>query len=420
MTLVLIGTDYREVPLEDLDRLSQARESIESSLVSKTQESTVSGAVIISTCNRFEVYLDCEDFEAATKFALQTIADQSNFEPEYCGQIFKSISDSTAAQHLFSVTSGLESMVIGEEEIAGQVKRSFTSAMQSGHASTALVQAFQKAAEVAKRVTSETGLGSAGRSTITVALDYLEQRHGSHSGKRALLIGTGAHARVVVAALKRSGIEDISVFSPSGRAQDFALSRGLISIEHDGLSASIAIADLLVSCSGNAGDLLTKAALETALRTAPAGANPAKPLMVIDVSLSRDVSPEVESMPNVDLVNLDVIKRHAPVEHSDAILSAQNLVGQGVEAFEREKLERNLGPFVSAIRGKIALWIDEEVDRILKRDGAEAAEAARANLTSSTNQMLHEPITKAKSLAATGDEDDYRKALLALFGDYSV
>ena len=414
MTLVLIGTDYREVPLEDLDRLNQAREEIEASLVSNTAESTVAGAVIISTCNRFEIYLDCEDFESATKHALHSIAEQAKLEPEYCGQIFKAVSDSTAAQHLFSVTSGLESMVIGEEEIAGQVKRSFTSSQQSGNVSTALVQAFQKAAEVAKKVTTETGLGSAGRSTITVALDYLEQRHGSHEGKRALLIGTGAHARVVVAALKRSGFDEVSVFSPTGRAQDFALSRGLVSIDRDGLEAAIASADLLVSCSGNAGDLLTKATLEAARATN------GRPLMVVDVSLSRDVSPEVESLANVDLVNLEVIKRHAPVEHSAAILAAQTMVGQGVEAFEREKLERNLGPFVTAIRGKIALWIDEEVDRIFKRDGAEAAEAARATLTASTNQMLHEPITKAKSLAATGDEEDYRKALLALFGDYSV
>lgn len=410
MTLVLIGTDYREVPLEDLDRLNQARETIESALVANFSQSSVAGAVILSTCNRFELYLDCEDFAMASKYALQTIAEQSGLEPEYCGQVFKAVSDSTAAQHLFSVTSGLESMVIGEEEIAGQVKRAFTSSQHTGNASTGLVQAFQKAAEVAKRVTTETGLGSAGRSTITVALDYLEARHGSHVGKRALLIGTGAHARVVVAALKRSGFEAISVFSPSGRAQDFALSRGLALVEREGLSGAISTSDLLVSCSGNAGDLLTKGALEAATQ----------PLMVIDVSLSRDVSPEVESLPNVDLVNLEVIKRHAPVEHSDAILAAQSLIGQGVEAFERERLERNLGPFVAAIRGKIALWIDEEVDRITKRDGAEAGEAARSNLTASTNQMLHEPITKAKSLAATGDEDNYRKALLALFGDYSV
>lgn len=410
MTLVLIGTDYREVPLEDLDRLNQARETIESLLVANSSESTVAGAVIVSTCNRFELYLDCEDFATASKYALQTIAKQSGLAPEYCGQVFKAVSDSTAAQHLFSVTSGLESMVIGEEEIAGQVKRAFTSSQQSGNASTALVQAFQKAAEVAKRVTTDTGLGSAGRSTITVALDFLEARHGSHAGKRALLIGTGAHARVVVAALKRSGFDDISVFSPSGRAQDFALSRGLALVEREGLSEAIAASDLLVSCSGNAGDLLTKAALSAA----------SQPLMVIDVSLSRDVSPEVESLPNVDLVNLEVIKRHAPVEHSDALLAAQSLIGQGVEAFERERLERNLGPFVAAIRGKISLWIDEEVDRIAKRDGVEAGEAARATLIASTNQMLHEPIIKAKSLAATGDEDDYRKALLALFGDYSV
>jgi glutamyl-tRNA reductase len=408
VTLVLLGTDYREVPLEDLDRLSQAKDTIEAKLLATG--ATISGAVTLSTCNRFELYLDCETAAEASKVAIEIVAAEANLSPDYCGQVFKILTDSSAAQHLFSVSSGLESMVVGEEEIAGQVKRSFGSSQVAGHASTALVQAFQKAAEVAKKVTSETGLGSAGRSTITVALDYLESRHGSHSGKRALLIGTGAHARVVVAALKRSGIEEISVFSPSGRAQDFALSRGLTSVERGDLAAAIASADLLISCSGNAGDLLTKSTLATTTR----------PLMVIDVSLSRDVSADVTELSNVDFVNLEVIKHHAPVEHGDAILAAQNLVVEAVEAFEREKLERNLGPFVAAIRGKISLWIDEEVERITKRDGEVAGQAARAALTASTNQMLHEPITKAKSLAATGDEDDYRKALLALFGDYSV
>ena len=111
-------------------------------------------------------------------------------------------------------------------------------------------------------------------------------------------------------------------------------------------------------------------------------------------------------------------KSDKPKKAEKAAKAAAKL--EETQRLERERLERNLGPFVAAIRGKISLWIDEEVDRVAKRDGVEAGETARAALTASTNQMLHEPITKAKSLAATGDEDDYRKALLALFGDYSV
>ena len=179
MTLVLLGTDYREVPLEDLDRLSQAKDTIEAKLLANS--ATILGAITLSTCNRFELYLDCESSADASKLSLETIAAEANLSLDYCAQVFKVVSDATAAQHLFSVTAGLESMVVGEEEIAGQVKRSFTAAQATGHASTALVQVFQKAAEVAKKVTTETGLGSAGRSTITVALDYLESRHGSHA-----------------------------------------------------------------------------------------------------------------------------------------------------------------------------------------------------------------------------------------------
>ncbi|WP_296632342.1 glutamyl-tRNA reductase [Rhodoluna sp.] len=408
MALTLLATNYLELPLADLEVLDQHAGQIRDALLANKTISAA-GAVVLNTCNRFEIYLDAD--AASAKPALTEISSATGLSVEYLSQVFKMSTDNLASQHLFAVSAGLESMVIGEEEIAGQVKRAFTTAQSHGQASTSLIRLFQKSASVSKAVTSKTGLGAVGRSIINVALDYLTERHGDLSAKKVLLFGTGAHARIVVSALQRLGISHIEVFSSSGRAQDFAGTRGLIAVAADDFDSAVARAQLIVACSGSQGHIIDAKSL---------AANSSKPLLIIDVALHADVSPEAANSPDVDFVNLDVIRRHAPAEHSEAILQAQQMVSDAATEFEQEQLQRNLDPFVSAIRGKLTLWIDEEVERVRLRDGEAAAEEIKLQLTAMANSMLHEPLTRAKALAATGDEENYRKALLVLFGDPRV
>lgn len=410
MPLTLLSTNYQELPLADLEVLDQHADQIREAILANTVLAPA-GAVVLSTCNRFEIYLDA-DFDNETPIAkpvLDAISQSTGLSRDYLGQVFKISNDQLAIQHLFSVASGLESMVVGEEEIAGQVKRAFAAAQSHGQTSTALIRAFEKAASVAKQVTTTTGLGAAGRSIITVALDYLVSRHGDLGTKKVLLVGTGAHARVVVAALNRLGLKDISVFSSSNRQDDFARSRGLKAVAPPDFEIAVAKAELIITCSGTRANLISTALLQTNLN---------QPVLVVDLALHADVSPEVASLEKVDFVNLDIIRRHAPAEHGEAVLLAQKIVAESVIQFDQEQLERNLDPFVVAIRRKIALWIDEEVDRIALRVDSDAAAQTRRHLESLAKSMLHEPITRAKALAATGDEDNYRKALLVLFGDH--
>ena len=405
MALTLLATNYLELPLAELEVLDQQANQIRDSLLANPTIGAA-GAVVLNTCNRFEIYLDAE--AAAAKPALKEISSATGLSVDYLSQVFKVSSDNLATQHLFSVSAGLESMVIGEEEIAGQVKRAFTAAQSHGQASTSLIRLFEKSASVAKAVTTQTGLGAAGRSIISVALDYLATRHNDLTAKKVLLIGTGAHARIVVSALQRLGITNIEVFSSSGRAQDFAATRELTAVASEDFENAIARAELIVACSGSRGHIVDAKAL---------AANKSNPILIIDVALHADVSPDAAALPNVDFVNLDVIRRHAPAAHSEAILRAQQMVSDATTEFEQEQLQRNLDPFVSAIRGKLTLWIDEEVERVRLRDGEEAAQEIKRQLAAMANSMLHEPLTRAKALAATGDEENYRKALLVLFGD---
>lgn len=407
MAITFLGTDHREVSLADLDLLEQKADAIKQRLAS--QKPSIGGFVTIETCNRFEIYLDSENSHETTGLVLDAVAEETGLSVDYCRQVFKIHTDLSAAQHLFSVAAGLESMVIGEEEIAGQVRKAFGAAQENAQVTTPLVQLFQKTSNVAKKITHETGLGAAGRSVITVALDLLEKKFGAHEGRRALVIGTGAHARVVVAALQRAGVSEIRVASNSGRAKDFAASRGLIAIDSDQLGETLLNSELVITCSGSSGQVIDKQFIQKFGVT--------DQLMIIDVALSHDVSANVAELPNVELVNLETIKHHAPREHGEAILKAQEIIATAVSEYQAELLQRNLDPFVTAIKRKIMLWIDEEVDRVELREGTAAAAGVRESLQAMANQMLHEPLTTAKALAATGDEDNYRKALLVLFGD---
>ncbi|WP_296646959.1 glutamyl-tRNA reductase [Rhodoluna sp.] len=408
MGVILVGTDHREASLEELDLLAKNFDSIRQGLLEKQESGLIQGFVGLTTCNRFELYLETKDSHSAGAEVLRVIADNSEIDADYCAQVFQVAGELAAARHLFSVTAGLESMVIGEEEIAGQVRKAFASAQDGAQTSAALNQLFQKAASVAKKVTTQTGLGAAGRSTITVGLDILKAQHGELAGKQALLIGTGAHARVVVAALIRAGINEISVYSPTGRAAEFANSRGLQISEN--LNASLAHSDLVVACSGHGSQLIG----QNELRAARASGS--KELMIIDVALSHDVAADVAELDGVTLVNLETIKHHTPHEHTAAVLQARELVNEATDEFQAEQLGRNLDPFVTAIKRKLNLWIDEEVARVELREGAETAAEVRASLNSLANQMLHEPLTTAKALAATGDDENYRRALMVLFG----
>jgi glutamyl-tRNA reductase len=407
VSLLLLSASYDDVPLEQLDALEQRAETIAQALRSDARLGT-SGIVTLATCNRLELYLDAAaDGASAADAARMIIAQAADLSPAECARYVHDRVGDAAVHHLFRVTAGLDSMVIGEEEIAGQVKRAFVQAQERGELTPELHRAFERALSAAKDVTSSTGLGAAGRSTITVALDHVVAMHPHITARPVLIIGTGAHARVVVATLSRLGFANISVFSNSGRASEFAAERDVTAVPPAGLSDAVARAELIIGCSGTQRNLITADALAT---------HGARPLIVVDVALAPDFEPAAAALAHVELIDLDVIRKLSPHVHEESVAQAEGIVDAAVEQWQKEVRGRTLDPFVTAVRRKLFLWIDEEVARVRVREGDEAAEIAEHTLTRLANEMLHEPITKAKELAGSGDEDEYRKALLVLFG----
>ena len=412
MAFVLLGSDFQQSALEELESLEQHADAIRDGLI--TSDGCFAGAVVISTCNRFEVYLDTDDFHAAVEQVVKTVARVSGLNPDYCSKLLRVSYGNSVAQHLYSVASGLESMIVGEGEIAGQVKRSLQEAQNRKQVSSSLQRLFQSAATVSKRVSAETGLGAAGRSIINAGLDLYEANHGSLSGKSVLLMGTGAYARVIVAALKRAECSRIFSYSASGRAQLFSETHGTIPLEAGKLEANelaqtLSAVDLAVTASGGATPSIS---FHLAQKVAQLRQSP---LTIIDVTLSGGVSKSVIELRGLEVYTLDAIREHAPAEHAESVLAAQDIVRESVATFEAYETARQVDPMVAALRSHVTAWVEEEIERVRRKSGNAAADEVGHSLNRVINALLHTPSVNAKSLAQDGNHADYLAAIKTLF-----
>lgn len=406
MVLLSLVASHRELDLSVLERLSSDVHAVGRELVAASP--SIAGAVVLATCNRFELYLDVDDAahapQARTAVAA-TVAARSGYDEARVAAHLAVQAGTDSAAHLFAVASGLESMVVGEREIAGQVRRALTTARRDGTTTSALESLFQAASRVSRAVDARTGLGSTGRSVVGVALDIAERGLAAWSDVRCVLVGTGSYAGASLAALKARGCRDVRVYSPSGRAAPFAASRGVSAVPADvELADELAGVDLVVACSGAAGAVLTVDAL------AAARAGSATPLTVVDLALRHDVDPGVRELPGVRLVSLTTVAAHAPAEHG-AVLEARRVVEAAAQAYEAERRVREWNPAVLAERTRVLAGLESALTA-LPDDGRD--ERAERALRRRTRSALHGPTVQAREAARAGDAAAYAAALAEL------
>lgn len=409
VALVLIGASHHNLALSKLELLEREASQIRERLFSApSAETGISGGVLVATCNRFEVYFETEVFHSTVDHALQAISEISGLGAEQTNHSLQVSAGFSVVEHVFSVAAGLDSMIVGEAEIAGQVRTAFTHAQKEKSTTPLLEQLFQRALATSKVVTSSTGLGAAGRSIVDVALNVVESRYGAIAGKRAIVLGTGAYARVAVAALQRRGCKEISIYSATGRARQFSETHDTTPISHDGLQEALASTDLVVGCSGNATSILNADFVRAARGD--------KFLPMIDVALSSDFASDVRALESVDVIDLDVVRVNAPKEHGEEIEQAHDIVQKAVVKFENEQSARTMDPAIAAMRSHVGILIDLEVKRVRDRVGDEIAADVEFSLHRVTNALLHTPSVRARSLVRDGEQDDYRTAIQVLFG----
>ena len=274
------------------------------------------------------------------------------------------------AEHLFAVASGLESVVVGEGEIAGQVRRSLERARRAGTTSPQLERLFQRASQTSRGVKNHTGIGSAGRSIVRLALDLAESRITDWAETRVLLVGTGRYAGASLAALRDRGVTDVLVYSPSGRAPKFAASHGIQAVAEPAFAAETARADIIVTCTVTEGHVITAEVLTAGRALTPGphrqrrrpGANSSSTSACrgMSIRMSRAVS-------DVDLLDLETVRLHAPLEELNATSEARELVGRAARKFTAVTEEHSLAPAVVALRTHVLGIVDAEITRARER-----------------------------------------------------
>ncbi len=373
----------------------------------------VSGAVVLATCNRFEAYLDVDEplpaaRDVATAGTIAMISERTGIDPEELRSSFAVHSENAVAEHLFAVSSGLESVVVGEGEIAGQVRRALDGARASGTTSPELERLFQRASSASRAVQTRTGVGGAGRSIVRLALDLASSRIADWSAQRVLLVGTGKYAGASLAALRDRGVTEVGVYSPSGRAHRFATREGVRAVTRDGIIAEIASSTVIVTCSTAETVVLTEEMLAEA-----AGMADDSRTFVIDMGMPRNVDPAVAEVPGVQLLDLETIRLHAPLEELSAADDARAVVGSAVAAFTAESAEQQVTSSVVAYRSHVFDLLDAEIERLRARgEAGESVERAMRHLVS---VLVHRPTQRAKEFARDGDADRVVAAFNTLF-----
>lgn len=408
--LLCVSASHKTAPFDLLERLS-----IPGSIVAEriaTADAAFRGTVVVATCNRFEAYLDVDAEDAApAEAALRAIESATGLDPSETAGAFRLIREGAVAEHLFAVAAGLESVVVGEGEIAGQVRRALIEARAAGTTSAELERLFQRASQTQRDVKNSTALGRAGRSLVRLALDLADSRVADWARLRVLLVGTGSYAAATVAALRDRGAVDITVHSPSGRGQAFAASHGLAWADAEAYPHAARTADLIVTCTTAPG-VVVHAGLLGAGPSAVAEPRPSR--LVIDLGLPRNVAADVSDVPGTTLLDLETIRLHAPLEELHAADAARALVADAARRFAIVGERRSLTPAVVALRSHAFTILEEEIARARARgdDDGRSEQAMRHLL----GRLLHTPTARAHELADAGRADEYLAALEAVLG----
>lgn len=377
----------------------------------------VRGAVVLATCNRFEAYLDLaiEDdasFVDPVAAVVEAIAGVADMSAQELRPALRFARGPGAVHHLFAVTAGLESVIVGETEITGQVRRSLETATREGTVTPELATAFARALEASRDVRSATGIAVAGRSVVRTALDLAAREVEDWGRTRALLVGTGRYAAAALAALRERGVTDIAVYSVSDWGPPFAQEHGVPLVARADYPAQAATAHLIVACTRASHTVLDGPTLLAGRDRA--GALAAASTVVLDLGLPRNVAESVGDVAATTLIDLETVRLYAADDDDSVADAARQRVGLATERFAAAQRRRDAGPGLAALRDFLDGAVADELARGAARGTVTpAVEEAVRHLAST---LLHGATVRAGELAAQGRSADWLDALDVALG----
>jgi glutamyl-tRNA reductase len=421
MSVLVVGLSHRSAPVSVLERAALPGDARAKLLQDALAVEPAAEAAVLATCNRIELYADVDKFHAGVAELSMLLAQHSGVGLEELTPYLYVHYEDRAVHHLLSVACGLDSMVIGEGQILGQIKDALALGQELHTAGRLLNDLFQQALRVGKRAHSETGIDRAGQSLVTFGLAQLAPATGPLADQRALVVGAGSMSSLAAATLVRSGVRDVVIANRTvERAQRLAEILGeqgarATAIPMSEVTAQLPAADIVVSCTGATGLVLTADDLSAAVESRTSAAD----LAVLDLAMPRDIDGAAHELPGVHLVDIESLAAaSADAPMAADVDAVQAIVSAEVAAFGAAQRAARITPTVVALRAMAADVVAGELSRLDGRlpdlDGKQRAEITQT-VRRVVDKLLHAPTVRVKQLAGEPGGAGYADALRELF-----
>ncbi|MFM1761431.1 MAG: glutamyl-tRNA reductase [Actinomycetota bacterium] len=416
MSIVVLGVNHRSAPLDVIERVAVAEESLTKALHSLASRDNVRETVLLSTCNRTEVYVVAEKFHGAYADVRDYFCELSGLTPDELHPHFYSQHDEAAVSHLFEVASGLDSAVIGETEILGQVRDAWDLARIEQTSRTTLNMLFRQALEVGKRARNETGISKSTTSISHAAVEMAKELLGTMQGRSVLVVGAGDMGAGIARALSSAGSASVTVMNRNTeRAEQLAATVGAVVSPISELASALGVADVVLTCTGATEPIITAELVRSVRGETP------NPLLIVDIAMPRDVEHSVSEIANVTLRDLYDLRDWAQVginarnNEADAV---RTIIVEEVERFTQESIARQAAPLVAELHERAENIRLAEMERFAARMSGLTPEQRDLVETMSkavVAKLLHTPSIQLKNSAGTPQGERIAAALRDLF-----
>jgi glutamyl-tRNA reductase len=427
VSVLVVGLSHKSAPVATLERAAVSGDTLIKLLRDVVQAEPVAEAFVVSTCNRVEVYADVDRFHAGVTAICELLARHCGVPPHELTQYLYVHYEDRAVSHLLAVAAGLDSMAVGEDQILGQVRSAVKLAAEHGTVGRVLNELGRLAMRTGKRARSETAIGRVGFSLLTAAIE-LAGGDGVLADRHVLIVGAGAMSALAAAAAARGGAASIvvanrtrehaerlaaSVSAGAGAGAGANTSPARTAGLAD-LPAAMAAADVIISCTGATGHVITRDMVSAAL-AAGRGA-----LVILDMAMPRDVERAAAGLPGVVLIGMDQFQEQATAIADDDVAAVRAILEAELTAYQSAMDAARVAPTVVALRAKAAKVVDAELARLTGRLSADGLSGHALDEIAQTvrrvvDKLLHAPTVRVKELAGSPGGEEYAAALRVLF-----
>jgi glutamyl-tRNA reductase len=428
VSVLVVGLSHKSAPVATLELAAVSGDELAKLVYDVARAEPVAEAFVVSTCNRVEVYADVDRFHAGVTAICELLGRHCDVAPADLTQHLYVHYEERAVNHLLSVTCGLDSMVVGEGQILGQVRAALKLAEELGTVGRVLRDLGRMGLRAGKRVRSETAINRVGASLASVAVELaartlgqdtqtLGQKAALSSGQElaghgVLVVGAGSMSALTATTAARAGAARIVVANRTRRnAERLAATTGAIAIGLDALTAAIEAADVVISCTGASGQLITAGMISE---------RGGRQLVMVDLAMPRDIDPQVADLPGVTLIGMDRLSEHSAVIQTQDLSGVRAIIEEELAAYRLANDAATVAPTVVALRAKAAKVVDAELARLAGRLSADglsghALEEIAQTVRRVVDKLLHAPTVRVKELAGSPGGEEYAAALRVLF-----